>query len=337
MSEKEIYTVHKQSGILLNANESSQNLSETILNEISQAIYSISFNRYPEDSCQKLCEAYASWIQKDPSNILAGNGSDQHLGFLIGMYGNQDKPVLTLSKDFGMYDYYASSYRVPIVKLDTEWDGSFEIEQLIQKAKEIQPGLILFSNPNNPTGYMVSNAEIEKLAQNVDCPIVIDEAYGEFAKESALDLVDRYQHLFVTRTLSKAYALAGARVGFLIGNSSVMEKLRMYRVPYSLNSISMEVATIVIQHAKEFQDGIEQVKKDRDLLLQKKYHKVRLVPSQANFVLIYCEAIEDLLQAFQKKNLCIRDYKGRNYCRVTIGNNGETALVQEVLDAFEEE
>lgn len=336
MTQKK-YKVHSQKGILLNANESSKNLSSAIRKEIQEAIFDIDFNRYPDDACSLLCETYGNWIGVPASCILAGNGSDQHLGFLIGMFLEKGKKLLTLSPDFGMYDYYASSYHADVVRFNVDPLKPMDVDELISFGKKEDPQLILFSNPNNPTGHYVSNEQIQKICDAFACPVVIDEAYGEFAPDSCLSLLETCQNLYITRTLSKAFGLASARIGFLISSLSNMEKLRDYHVPYSVNSLSMAAATIVLKHASEFEGEIDRIKKERDQFLSKTYTSLSLSKSDANFLLIQTVKISKLLSMFAQKGLCVRSYENKNYCRVTIGTTQENRQIQEVLDAFEKE
>ncbi len=331
------YKVHTQKGVLLNANESSNNLSVSIRKEIQEAVFDIEWNRYPDDRCQKLCEAYAKWIHVPADQILAGNGSDQHLGFLIGTFLGKDKKLLTLAPDFGMYDYYASNYDAQIVRYELDPLQPMDVDAFIRFGQKEDPQMVLFSNPNNPTGQYLDNEQIKKICQAFHCPVVIDEAYAEFAPGSCLSLLEVCQNLYVTRTLSKAFSLAGARIGFLITSLENMEKIRDDHVPYSVNSISMKAAEIVLNHADEFTSEIKRIKQERDAFLSRSYTSFSLSRSHANFLLIYTSNIDRLLDLFEQKGLSIRRYEQKNYCRVTIGTTQENQWIKDVLDTFEKE
>ena len=332
-----VYQPHQQNGILLNANENPWDLPDFIRQEIKEALDTIAFNRYPEDSAQELCEAYSQIIQIPASQILAGNGSDQHLGLLIGTFLGKGKNLLTLSPDFGMYDYYASSYEAGILKYTIDPFSHLDVDDFIGFARENKPDLILFSNPNNPTGNLLTLDEIQKILVAVPCPVVVDEAYIEFAQGSAVVLLDRYDNLYVTRTLSKAYGLAGVRIGFLISNQANMDALRPLHVPYSVNSISAKVATIVLHHADWFQEQIETIKAERDRFKTLSLQRCRIQSSQANFMLIQTPEIEALKKTFKDNGLTIREYEGKDYCRITIGTPEENQIVKDVLEAFDKE
>ncbi len=156
------YKTHVQSGILLNANEASQNVNETVKQEIIDAISNLSLNRYPDTTCHQLHRLYAEVMNVPSSWILSGNGSDQMLGFLIQYYLQENKILYTLSPDFSMYDYYVGLNHSKIEKYETNQDGSFDVEAFISNGKDKNVDMVLFSNPNNPTGHSITLSEMEK-------------------------------------------------------------------------------------------------------------------------------------------------------------------------------
>ncbi|MBQ0066310.1 MAG: histidinol-phosphate transaminase [Firmicutes bacterium] len=339
MKQIQSYEAHKQEGILLNANELSVNLNQDIVKEIQERIPAILFNRYPEEPVTKLYEAYAEVIGCQASQVLAGNGSDQMLGYLIGTFLGQGKKAYTIAPDFGMYDYYCSSYDAGIEKYATEEDGSFDIEDFIKVGKEKGVNLVLFSNPNNPTGHALSKAEVLKIVTGFDCPVIVDEAYMEFYGESVFDEVENYENLYVTRTLSKAYGLAGIRCGFLISSQERIAKLKANFIPYALSRLTQEVAIIALSHAKEFDESTSFTCAQRDEMYEiiKDFKKMTFYPSKANFICGKCANKEALLAAFEKENIVIRNYAGKDTFRITIGSKEENKKVLEILTAFEGE
>ncbi len=333
------YEAHNQTGLLLNANESSYNLKKEILEEVKDQLDNILFNRYPDETDQSLYEAYGKVIGVKPEQLLAGNGSDQMLGYMIGTFLGKGKKLYTLKPDFSMYDYYASSYEAEVEKYQIDEDGQFDIDDFIEAGKEKEVGLVMFSNPNNPTGHCLNNEEILKIAEGFkEIPVVIDEAYMEFAGESIVNYVSQYDNLYVTRTLSKAYGLAGIRLGFLIGNEENMKQLKEGFVPYALNSITQMVGTVVLSHAEQYQDYIEEVKENRDEMYEKlqTYQTLKVYPSKANFIYGRCANKERLLQLFNEADITIRTYSDDSF-RLTIGTKEENQQVLAVLDAYEKE
>lgn len=338
MKDIKEYKVHTQKGILLNANEMSDNISSSVLKEIQEGILHLDLNRYPDNCCIQLREAYSRLLNVRVENVLAGNGSDQILGLLIGYFLKEGKTLLTLDPDFSMYDYYCAAYEADILKYSTKEDGSFDVENFIGFAIDNQVDMVLFSNPNNPTGFMLKNDDIRVMLKRLNTiPVVIDEAYAEFANESAVDLIDQFDNLYITRTLSKAYALAGARVGFLISNEKNIKEIHKANVPYVLNCVSQMIATIVLKHVDEFRNNIETIKKKRDEIIHSNYESIHIYKSQANFVKVKCSNLNHMYALFDQNHVVVRKYEGKDYFRLTIGNNQEYRLIKNIFDQFEKE
>ena len=334
----ETYTTHIQKGILLNANESSLNLNFKIIEEIKDSLDTIDFNRYPDNEQTELLDAYGNVIGLDKDYLLAGNGSDQMLGLVIGTFLSKGKYLYTFDPDFSMYDYYASCYEADVKKYALNDDGTLDVDAFIENGQGAS--LVLFSRPNNPSGYCLTQEEIKKVVEGFsDIPVVVDEAYIEFSdEESAISLINQYDNLYVTRTLSKAYSVAGIRVGFLISNTKNMADMKRRSVVYAVNSVTMKIATIILKYANEFQLEAKEIAKRREAMYEKvkDMKKVTFYPSQANFLHGKTNQKERLLQLFQQQNIVIRNYKDDTF-RITIGTEEENEKVFNVLKQFEEE
>lgn len=338
MKDIETYQAKQCGRLMLNANELYCNISDQILSEIQQGIQEIAFNRYPDADNEVLIKAYAKVMQLPYDCMLAGNGSDEMLGLLIGYFLGKDKKLLTLQPDFSMYDYYATMHEAQVIKYACAPDGSFSIQGFIDEGKQQNVQMILFSNPNNPTGHTLPSAEIQQiLAAFPDIPVIIDEAYGEFAGDSMLPQLHRYPNLYVTRTLSKAYGLAGARLGFLLSNEANIAVLKPNVVPYNINSISQMIGAIVLAHASEFEPMIKETTKQRDIFYEavKDYQRITFYPSKANYVYARSEEKEVYLQAFEEQGIIVRDYAKDDTLRITIGSQEENEQVLAILAQLE--
>lgn len=334
MKQIQSYTSHQQTGILLNANESTYRLEESVIEVIQESIQTMAFNRYPDTDCQTLKEIYAKRIGKSPEQIVVGNGSDQILGLLIGSFLGKNKILYTLDPDFSMYDYYASMYDAQVKKYSLD---DFSMDSFIEDGKEAD--MILFSNPNNPSGNYIEKKDIQKLIEAFpNIPIVIDEAYAEFSNEDCLDLIELYPNVYITRTLSKAYALAGIRVGFLISSKENIKNIHKKMVPYSVSCIDQKIAEIVLQHPKGLDEEIQRIKTAREQILQNKnqFKKMQFIDSQANFICVKSPNIQEIIYAFEQSRIQIRKFSGKDYCRITIGTNEEIQAVWNVLKEVEE-
>lgn len=338
MKNIESYAARTNGAIMLNANECYKNISEDIVKELQAAVADLALNRYPDESSTELIQAYAEVKGISPDCLLAGNGSDEMLGLMIGYFLGKGKRLLTLSPDFSMYDYYASMHESEVVKFPCAEDGSFTAADFIEYGREQHVDMLLFSNPNNPTGHFVSNSDLCRIVEAFPrIPVIIDEAYGEFAKESMLDYLDTYGNLYVTRTLSKAFGFAGARLGFLISCPSNIASLKPMLVPYNISSLTQKAGVIVLGHAAEYELLVEEVQLERDML----YHKLKQLknvtfyPSQANYLYGRSEHKQELLQAMEQEGIVIRNYEGNDSFRITVASPDENAIVLSVLQEFD--
>ena len=333
MKNVNVYENSNNKGILLNANEMYVNLNTIILDEIKNEISNINFNRYPDSDSTELRKRYAEIYGLDYDAIIAGNGSDEMLGLMIGTFLGHSKKLYTLKPDFSMYNYYASMQESEVVSYETREDGSFSIEDFIKQGKDKKVDLILFSNPNNPTGNHISNKEISKIVESFpNIPVIVDEAYTEYACESALKLINKYNNIYITRTLSKAFSLAAARVGFLMSNKDNIKRIREKKVPYNVNSISQIIASIVLKHRNEFRDIVEEIKKSRDSFYEscKEGKGYTIYPSQANFIYGRSPYKDRFIHNLEDNNIIIRSFKDDTF-RITMGSEKQNKIVKEIL------
>ena len=338
MKNIETYEARANGKIMLNANELYRNISSDIVKELQDAVAEVALHRYPDETSRELREAYAQVKKLSVDQLLAGNGSDEMLGLMIGYFLGKGKKLLTLQPDFSMYDYYASMHESEIVKFACEEDGSFSIADFIEFGREHHVDMVLFSNPNNPSGHFVSNKELCRIVEAFPrIPVVVDEAYGEFARESMLDHINTYNNLYVTRTLSKAFGLAGARLGFLISNAANIQALQPYMVPYNVNCLSQKAGVIVLRHAAEYELLVEEIQLERDML----YHKLKQLksmkfyPSQANYVYGRSKQKQAILQALNNEGIVIRNFENTDSFRITVGSPSENAAVLTTLQKFD--
>lgn len=339
MKQTIMYETNQKAGCLLHANELPWNISEEMRQEIINAIATLEFQRYPDTECTQLIKTYCEVASLFEKQVLAGNGSDELLGLLIGAYLGKGKTLYTLSPDFSMYDYYAGMYEAKVLKFKTREDGSYSVNDFVEFGRRNQVDMIMLSNPNNPTGFALSNAKLRIIAAAFPrIPVVIDEAYGEFYEESMRKEVECYPNLYVTRTLSKAYGLAGMRVGFVISNSKNIEALKKYKAPYTVNALSQLVACVALRHAKEYQAYVEIIKQEREKLYQglRKLSFLQVFRSSANYIYGKSKQASKLIVYLQEHGVFIRSYEDDSF-RITIGSAKQNKYLLALCEAFEKE
>lgn len=330
--------LHENSQVKLNANESCFGLSENMKMDIKGAICNLDFNRYPENGSEELKELYGIYAGVEKENIIIGNGSDEMIGLFIGLNISEGKKILTLDPDFSMYDYYASLHCGEVVKYKAERDGSFNVDGFIELGKSENVDLVIFSNPNNPTGYALGQLEIVRILEAFkDIYVLVDEAYYEFYGESIVPYINKYKNLLVTRTLSKAWGLAGARVGFLISNEEEIKRINEYKVPYNVNSLSQVVAGIVLKDRVRVKENIEVIVKEREKLYKelKKLQGesalyIEFYPSKANYIYGRTPYKEALLNGLKSRGIVIRSFNDDTF-RITVGCSFENSKLLQGL------
>lgn len=336
MSADAMYQAHTQQGILLNANENPNPTDSVIVEEIQKAIPEVAFNRYPDDEATELRQAYASWLGVDSDQIIAGNGSDQMLQLVISSFGGPEKTMMTLAPDFGMYDFYAASYHTDVLRYPLDPQKGLDVDDFIETVTEIQPDLVLFSNPNNPYGTMVSSEDIKKIADAIaPVPLISDEAYMEFGQDSAVPLLETTSNLYITRTLSKAFGMAGLRIGFLVSQAKNIQRLLPNKIVYNLSNLTQKIASIVLNHADIYEKEVQEIIEQRDQLqafLQER--KIECGPANANYLCVYPDSPEAWKRKFEKENIQIRTYPSCPYVRLTVGTPEDNRKVMHIIETL---
>ena len=332
--------VNKDIGIRVNANESYKNISDYELRDITEEIGNVKFNRYPDDECNELREVYGKVIGVNKENLIVGNGSDEMISLIISSQITRKKVVLTIDPDFSMYDFYTSVSDGVIKKYSTEQNGTFSVNKFINFGEKLSPKLIIFSNPNNPTGHVISNEDILYILDSFkESLVVVDEAYYEFYGQSMISYIEKYKNLVVTRTLSKAWGLAALRVGFLIANKNLIEELSKNKVPYNLNTISQVIATNVLRHPEKILENVEEVVYERERLYKNLKNieercskKIVFYKSKANFIFGRSVIKEEIKRVLDDNGILIRYFKDDSF-RITVGSSLENDLVGNVIES----
>lgn len=321
-------------GIRINGNESYKNLTDDELKEIIEIVGNLKFNRYPDNDCCALREIYGNVIGVSKENIIAGNGSDEMISLIISSQIGRRKTLLTINPDFSMYDFYTSLNDGRIKKYITEEDGAFSINKFVDFGKKVSPKLIIFSNPNNPTGHVIKQEEIIYILESFkETLVVVDEAYYEFYGQSMVSYIDKYKNLIVTRTLSKAWGLAALRIGFLIANEETIEELNKNKVPYNLNEFSQLVACRVLKHPEKILKNVEEIVYERERLYSnlksiesQSNYKICFYKSKANFIFGRSVIKEKIKKDFEQQGILIRYFNDDTF-RITVGSPLENDIV----------
>ncbi len=322
-------------GIKLDANENPYPVPAEMIAHMQNWVKAMSVSRYPDTDSMGLIRAIAKAYNVASQNVVCGVGSDELIDCILRATIEEADCVLAPTPSFSMYPQFTLLNAGQLIQIPLQEDFSYDVAGMIQAIKTHQPKVIFLCNPNNPTGSLLTLEEITEITQLAKGVVVVDEAYGEFCEISALPLIRKYNNIIVLKTFSKAYALAGARVGYGIACAEIIELINTVKVPYNLNIFSQEIATWAIAHKEVFEPIIEKIKVQREVLYTKlKQFGLTVYPSATNF--IWLEMPEKAYLALQEAKIYIRkmQYNGKIYYRITVGNEEENMALLKVLGKY---
>ncbi|WP_337860408.1 histidinol-phosphate transaminase [Ferroplasma sp.] len=307
--------------IYLDKNENPFNIPEKIRKEFIKYIKEANFNRYPEKGLPELLNKLAGLTGFSSENLIAANGSDELLDMLIE---HADGDIIISSPTFEMYSFYARNYGHRAIDIPLRPDFSINADEIL-KHKEAK--LIVICSPNNPTGNLIDRSSMEKILDS-GIATLLDNAYYEFSGEDYTDLLAKYKNLIILRTFSKAYSLAGMRIGYGIGNVEFISELRKLQAPFYMNILSAKIAEIMVDNYGLIGENIKYIVKERDRV----YNEIKEMayPSSANFLLLK----KDLYAYMEERGIHIRKLPLlKDKSRITIGTEKEN---NRVIDAIKE-
>lgn len=300
---------------VINANENYLNVLTIpgVKEELIQALDTFRPQIYPKPMSDDIREALADYIGAKPENFIVGNGGDEMITYLLGTFLDPGDQILIHSPTFDMYELGAETLGASAIKVKDLPGYRRDQKGLLEAVRTYQPKVTVICNPNNPTGDLLPRAFIEEVLKAADNIVFVDEAYMEFAqKESVIDLIDTYPNLIVLRTLSKAFALAGMRCGYLAADEALIEAIAKIKAPYNLNAFTQLFAPIVIRHREDIfkvRDDIC-VERERLYAAMKEIPGVTVYPSCTNFLLVQVDKKqEEIFEALRKKDILVKIYR----------------------------
>ena len=318
------------------------NTSPFILGAVKQAASNLSrteFNEYPLPSYETLVNAVSSYAGVEASQLLVGAGADEVIDVIAKTFlDNGDASVVSMPT-YSMFAVSTQSYGGRVVEVERKPPAyALDIESLVEASK--QSKLLWVCNPNSPTGNASGEQEVKDLVGRADCTVVVDEAYSEFYGKSVAGLVNKFDNLVVARTLSKAFGLAGARVGYAVTNPSLATELNKVRPPCSISRASVPLAEAALskQGIQEMKRAVEKIVCERKALAAS-LGKLGLqcFPSETNFLLVGFNGF-DAGKAFEKlleKGLVTRNFSKkkltRNCLRITVRSGEENERLLQAI------
>lgn len=296
-------------------------------------------NRYPDSTQKRLKNKLAELKKVLPSQIAIGNGSDELIDLIIKIFCEPKKDaILMMNPSFAMYGFYASINENKVLKLDL--DENFEIvkDNFLKVAEDPSLKIFFLCSPNNPTGNSVD--DIEFYLQNFKGIVVVDEAYIEFSgKKSSLELLEKYSNLIVLQTFSKAWGIAGARVGMAYASEEIISLINTVKAPYNLNVLSQELILKILEEENRLQKNVNRILEEK-VWLQDQFKEIgcisKVFSTDANFFLIRMENVDSVYTRMLEEEILTsrRDPAIPGCIRINVGNRSENERLINLLKSI---
>ncbi len=327
----------EQAPVQLNVNENPYGPSAECAADIARAVgeAATTLHRYPDRELVALRGALAAYLNRSggggitPAMVWAANGSNEVMLQLLQAFGGPGRVALSFAPTYSMYPEYARDTVTEWVAGHREQDFSLDLDHARALVEERGPSVVLLPSPNNPTGTALPPEAVSALCAAADPGlVVVDEAYGEFRRDgtpSALALLPEHRNLVVTRTMSKAFALAGARLGYLAADPAICDAIRVVRLPYHLSAVTQATALAALGHADELLARVADLRTERDDTVGwLRQQGLAVADSDANFVLFGTFADRHAVwQALVDRGVLIRETGPSGWLRVSVGTPAE--------------
>jgi histidinol-phosphate aminotransferase len=324
--------------VIINANESAEDLFKRhCFEEFKRRIEEVNFNRYPDSDSVQLCDKMAQNLQIQRDEIIAGVGCDEIIRYLIDAFIDKGEVTAGLNPTFSMYEVFTTIAGGVYKKFDCDENFIPNLDELITFVRQNDIKMLFLCNPNNPTGFAFTREQLLQIIENTNCIVVIDEVYSDFSDFNCLNLYRSCERVIVLRTMSKAYSLAGIRIGFAIAQKATIDCIKKVKVPYNLNILSQIAGELILEYDGAIRHLANQVMQRRDEILSylSVYKGIRTYPSQANFLLLHFDKFESLLAEAKHRSIALKTYSEgilANHIRLSIGTQEEMKRFLEIVN-----
>ncbi len=325
--------------VKLNQNESPFDLPEDLKREIITQFWDDPFNRYPQVQPIALQQALAAALGWDAEGVLVGNGSNELMATVFQVLVSPGTGVVLPDPMFSLYARLATLFEATLVTVPSGSDLRFDARAIRHAAHTCDAGLVVLTSPNSPTGLAMPLADVHRVLEAAPGFVLVDEAYVEFSREeSPFVLLQRYPNLLLLRTFSKAFGLAGLRIGYLVGHPAVMQEVMKARIPFMVDRLSEMVALALLARPALIEERIAYLRRATAWLYDALFTipGVQPVAPQTNFVLFRTPMVPGaLLQALLKRGVLVRNMSSYEalpgYLRVSAGTEAENKLFIQAL------
>lgn len=328
----------------MNVNEAPYAPPVELVEEVTRGIADVAFNRYPDRDAVALADAIAAHVEWPTDGLWIANGSNEIFMHLFLAFGGPGRTSLTFEPTYSLHTLIPKIAGTRTIQVPRAHDFRIDLERAVATIVEERPEIVIVCSPNNPTGGCESLTTLEALLGEAPGIVVVDEAYGEFDdhKHSVRVLLDEHPNLVITKTFSKAWRLAGVRIGYMLAAPPLIADLARVRLPYHLSAITQLIGVAAIKHSAETLEMARSIAEQRDRISAGLDSLgLKTYPSRANFVLFEVADPDAVWSGLLELGVLIRNYSGapglERCLRVTAGLPEETdaflGALEEVLDA----
>ena len=316
--------------------------SKMVFIDANESPYSNGINRYPDPQQRQLKTLLAKRFSLSPANILLGNGSDEVLDLIFRAFCEPHKDnIITMPPTYGMYKVLAGINAIENREILLAESFELDVDKILESINS-NTKVIFLCSPNNPTGNSFSVTHIEYLLNNFQGLIVVDEAYIDFTTQSSwLNKLGRFPNLIVTRTFSKAYGMAGLRLGVCYASEDIIAILNRIKPPYNVNELTQQKALQMLQNTALVEEQITEILVERDRIvgqLAEIYYIKKIYPTDANFILVKVDDADKRYQEILELGVVVRNRSTQPLCyntlRFTIGTPEENKTLLKVLNSL---
>jgi histidinol-phosphate aminotransferase len=338
MELKEYYVLQDTSVVKLNQNESPYDIPAELKKDVLNKLAKIEWNRYPPLRASKLTEAISNYTQYPDSGIIVANGSNEIIQAVFSAVCEIGDKVVVIVPGFSVYPRIARIMNLEIIEVALLENFSFDVPAIIDYSKKAK--MLILSSPNNPTGTDLTIDDITEILQNIEGILVVDEAYFEFNKKTAQEYLKKFYNLIIIRTFSKAFGLAGIRLGYLLARPELAQEIQKAKLPFSVGIFQQLVGEVVMKNTKYTDAVVDEIISGREGVYSEleRMSSIKPIRSSTNFILfeVMGKSAKLVYDELYKKKVLVRYFENvrlNTMLRVTIGKAHEN---EQFLDNLNE-
>ena len=326
--------------VMISANENPLDVPADIRREIERQIRKVPLNRYPDPLANAVRDLIAEANGLDRNQVLLGNGGDELLFDMALAWGGPGRTFLNMPPTFSVYAANARLTNTQVIDVPRRANFDIDEQAVLECLANNDIDYTIVNRPNNPTGNTADPEFIARILHATDALVMVDEAYFEFSHDTMRPLLNQHENLIILRTFSKAFSLAGVRLGYVLASPSVIDELGKVRQPYSVDALSQAVARVVYANRALFVPGIEAIKAERARVLERlrALPGIEAFPSEANYILFRIAGASQLWQRLYDAGVLIRDFSAtprlEDCLRVSIGTEQENDRFLATLESL---